>query len=228
MNNELAVTKHIRNLERDYMKEKIALLIIYLHDRSKLSVTNLAFDVDDLCNELKKNYSDLTLVEVRIALVEGTKNEYNALTVTNYVKWLNAYKEDKLAKAKQLKVYEERKALEPSDEEKEKMFQENLKHCIETYRRTKIVDDKGNAIYNRLERDGVISFSEAEKQSVREYAAINESTRLHTELNKSVNINDIRSIRQEIKKFNEGKVSLDSEIKRLLLERYLIKLIKNG
>ena len=228
MNNELAVTKHIRNLERDYMKEKIALLIIYLHDRSKLSVTNLAFDVDDLCNELKKNYSDLTLVEVRIALVEGTKNEYNALTVTNYVKWLNAYKEDKLAKAKQLKVYEEKKEVEPSAEEKEKMFQENLKYCIETYKRTKDVDDKGNAVYNRLERDGVISFSEAEKQSVKEYVFKSESARLYDELNKSANINEIRSIKQEIKKFNEGRVSLESKVKRLLLCRYLEKLIKNG
>ena len=226
MNSEIAVTKHIRNLERDYMKEKIALLITYLHNRSKISITNLAFDVDELCDELKKNYSDLTLVEVRIALVEGTKNEYNALTVTNYTKWLDAYKEKKLANAKQLKVYEEKKEVEPSDEEKEKMFQENLKYCIETYKRTKDVDDKGNAVYNRLERDGVISFSEAEIQSVKEYAFKSESARLYSELNKSANINDIRSIKQEIKKFNEGRVSLESKVKRLLLCRYLERITK--
>lgn len=228
MNSELAVTKNIRNLDRDYIKEKIALLITYLHDRSKLSITNLAFDVEELCRELKQNYSDLALVEVRIALVDGTKSEYNALTVTNYIKWLDAYKEKKIAQSKQLKVYQERKELEPSEEEKEKMFQENLNHCIETFKRTKEVEDKGNAIYNRLLKNGVISFSENEIQSVREYAHKVESARLHSELNNSVNINEIRTIKSEIRRFNEGNFSLESEVKRLLLGRYLKTLIEKG
>jgi hypothetical protein len=59
MNIELAKTKHIRTLDRDFLLEKIALLITWLHQRSKLSMSDLEFDVNELCRELKQNYSDL-------------------------------------------------------------------------------------------------------------------------------------------------------------------------
>jgi hypothetical protein len=221
MNIELAKTKHIRTLDRDFLLEKIALLITWLHQRSKLSMSDLEFDVNELCRELKQNYSDLTLVEVRIALSEGTKSEYNALNVTNYVKWLDAYKEKKIANAKNVKTYEEKKVIEPSDEEKEKAFQDNLNFCIENYKKHKVVSDQGNVIYNRLVKDNVINFPEQIIQSVREYAKAVESTRLNTAINKTANYNEVRILKQELKQLMEGKTSIESEVKRLLLERYL-------
>lgn len=196
----------------------------------KTTKDDLDFVVSNLAHCVKSDFANMTLKEVSEAFQNGVKLKYGdfvgGLSTSNFVFFLTKYKEQKQAIAKQLKEYEEKKEAEPSDKEKEKMFQENLKYCIETYRRTKDVDDKGNAVYNRLERDGVISFSEAEKQSVKEFAFESESARLYKELNKSANINEIRSIKQEIKNFNEGRVSLESEVKRLLLCRYLERITK--
>jgi hypothetical protein len=84
-----------------------------------------------------------------------------------------------------------------------------------------VVSDQGNVIYNRLVKDNVINFPEQIIQSVREYAKAVESTRLNTAINKTANYNEVRILKQELKQLMEGKTSIESEVKRLLLERYL-------
>lgn len=140
----------------------------------------------EIVNDIFTNFNGLTFDEIRLACSLGARGEYKSkpdevvyFSVKSVYEWLKAYlaKTKREAMQKQARFEQDRyKPKEPTEEEKkafsEFFIQEHIIKPYKVYAETGeyLFDNRGNVIYNKLDKLGVIPFTKERKKEIFERA----------------------------------------------------------
>ncbi len=142
--------------------------------------------IDALASEVKQSFKGLTLDEIKLACLCGSKHQYGDIMgvgVSQVLQWLSAFIADQRRhKAKKELILAQEVKEEPKEVTEEKSIEIAL-NAFETYKRKGNYDDYGNIIYNFLERKKVINFSDQRKNTIKEAVLKMELARLSAPLN---------------------------------------------
>jgi hypothetical protein len=119
-----------------------------------------------------------------------------------------------------LKVYTEPKYLEPSDAEKQAIFNKAVKTCYVHYKATGNILDYGNKICERLGKEGKIKMQQGEWENLLDYVRVAMANDLQNRLNKTASINEVRTLKEQIRELPSKKDWLKAEAMNLLLKKH--------
>lgn len=188
-----------------------------------------------LLDDIKSLHHGVDLVMVRTAFRNGLRKvygEFYGLNNKTYAEWINAAvkaeREAKQRDQKALPAAQTEKVL--SKEEKEKIFQEALKFCEDTFTSTGKVIDTGGAIFDQLWRRGIVKLNSEQVTEYKNRASQIMYASLESDRMKAVTNIDRSKIQQidiqmsQIMDENSSLVSI--EAKRLALTDYFKSLTK--
>lgn len=193
----------------------------------------------EIVNDIFTNFNGLTFDEIRLACSLGARGEYKSkpdevvyFSVKSVYEWLKAYiaTSKRAAMQKQARFEQDRyKKPAPTPEELRKLEDDFIKDCIlkpyKIYQETGeyLFDNRGNVIYNKLDKLGIIPFTAARKKEIFERAKNRVMIQLEQWLGP-----DTRRKYEHIKDGKgEGHELVKSEAKDMALREFL-KEMKEG
>jgi len=127
--------------------------------------------------DVKRHFPLLTVDELAIAIDNGVHGKYGnvvGLSPKDVYNWINAYSISNERRENQERLQKEQTEVkEPTDEEKEKLYFENLINAFEIFKEKGTFSDFGNAVYNYLDKKGKINFTVEQKEDFMRMALIN-------------------------------------------------------
>lgn len=161
-------------------------VIIILGHNAKFSDQERKLIEREIVNDIFTNFSGLTYDELRLVFSLGARGEYKTkpdevvyFSVASVYNWLKSYisKTKREAMQKQARFEQDQfKPKEITEEEKKKIADDFFRDCIlnpyKIYLETGeyLFDNRGNVIYNTLDKMGVIPFSKERKKEIFERA----------------------------------------------------------
>lgn len=188
----------------------------------QLSIKNFALS---LLSDIREYFKTITLQEVEIAIRNGVRKmygEYMGLNVVSFHGFIHAYKhslERTEALHKQLQHEKENQQGEPalSEQEADKLMDDACIEAFEQYKRTGKLMDWGSVKYLHLEKKGIITYDNEEKQEILEAA----KKRLQAERSltqQGGSLHDIIQAQKNVGIFSENE--LRSMARLVALERF--------
>jgi hypothetical protein len=132
--------------------------------------------IEEVAAYLQKKYKHYTFSQLKLACLRGVRGEYGTWYHLNYesvLKWLKSFHAEKMTADK--KLIEARKDEEKriSDEEKEYWQAEFIKGLMEAFKAHKDgkpFEDRGNAYYDHLDKEGLVNLTLEQKKAIFEEA----------------------------------------------------------
>jgi hypothetical protein len=194
----------------------------------------------EIVNDIFANFSGLTFEEIRLACSLGARGEYKSkpdevvyFSVKSVYEWLKAYiaTSKRAAMQKQARFEQDRfKKPEPTPEELKKLEDDFISECIlkpyKIYQKTGeyLFDNRGNVIYNKLDKLGVIPFTVERKKEIFERA----KNRVLIQLEQWLGPDTRRKYQQIQEGKGEGHELVKSEAKDLALRDFLREMKEVG
>jgi len=195
--------------------------------------------ITSVLTDVLLDFSHLTTQEVGIAFRRGSREEYGknyGISVRSYYSWLKTYcSQTKIEANKILLKLDVKKDVEPSEEEKRKIWNtwiSSMYRDYDDFKKNGIYNlyDMDNMLYNLLKENGLIKFSDKERVEIWEEA----KTQLKQRYNPLDTKNDSQrnSFFRMIEKIKSGDKSVEqkvsSQAKHIGLKIYLVNLSKNN
>lgn len=190
----------------------------------------IAMIATEVTSDIYRTYSMLSIQEIEQAFYEGVRynyGEYFGINILSINRWLRYYLENYHFKYVQM-VTKGMKLLnvktEPTDEEKERIVASGVNRCFETWKKTKMIIDYGNPVFDYLHQKGTIKLTDIEWENYLLKASIEVTTDLKI---KAQSVDRIE--RQDAKRILSGMESnneVESLAKRMALEDYFKKLAR--
>lgn len=127
--------------------------------------------------DVKESFPLLTVEEVCIAIKNGSRGKYGqpiGFAPKDAYNWINAYSISNERRENQERLQKEQAEVkEPTEEEKEKLYFDNLINAFEIFKEKGTFSDFGNAVYNYLDKKGKINFTVEQKEDFMRMALAN-------------------------------------------------------
>ena len=211
-----------------FLKVKMLIKMAYFNAGFKINgdtevemSDNLILMTRSFILELKSKYNIFSIEELDIIFRRGVLKEfgdYMGLSVVSFMSWVGEYYQQR-----QLAIFKNNDNLaksykepEISDQEKEEIMIKGVHRAFAEYKEKGQYHDFGNAIYNYLDKKGLIKFTPADKQSFMASARMN----LQLDTNEKIE-NGCRNVfeRNELFKFIKQLEQNDTSIhKRIISE----------
>jgi len=190
--------------------------------------------INYMINEVKNDFSNLTLEEVKIALKKGLRGYYGqvfGMNVKMMYSWLEGYvSETKAESLKYLTIIEKKEPEEKSDDHKRYLHFEWLKLCINAYEeyketgKTSFVDAKNN-LYDYIRyKLKLADLTKEEVDNIWQYAVLEYKS--NHSIEKSKNKYELVDFRLAIKKFQDGDYTEQEKVKFIARKIALNKLFE--
>lgn len=187
-----------------------------------------------MIEEIKNDFSNLTLEEVKIALKKGLRGYYGqvfGMNVKMMYSWLEGYvSETKAESLKYLTIIEKKEPEEKSDDHKRYLHFEWLKLCINAYEeyketgKTSFVDAKNN-LYDYIRyKLKLADLTKEEVDNIWQYAVLEYKS--NHSIEKSKNKYELVDFRLAIKKFQDGDSTEQEKVKFIARKIALNKLFE--
>jgi hypothetical protein len=211
-------------------------LIILGHSKKKFEDEERFLIEKEIVNDIFTNFSGLTFEEIRLACAMGARGEFKKkpdevvyFSVATVYNWLKCYIADtkREAMAKQARFEQDRYIPKPPTKEEllrhEAQFINDCilapyKHFLETGEYT--FDNRGNVIYNKLDKLGVIPFSKERKLEIFERA----KNRVLAKIEQYIGPDSRRKYKEIAEGKGEGHELVKSEAKDIALKEFLCEL----
>lgn len=167
--------KKIKDLTKSEICQKLAeILPKAIFDAGQSSdKLKLAGTINSVYPDLAKYFSNLTIDDISHAFHLGVRKQYGDYMGINPVtifQWLKGYVQDAKraeAKKKQSAYLDSiNKPKELTQEQKDEIMNEAIKKAFDLVRSGNKYDDIGNAIYNHLDKKGLIKFTKERKEQI--------------------------------------------------------------
>lgn len=180
-------------------------------------------------NDCRKHFSLLAVPEIAIAIdngVHGKYGEFVGISAAIVYKWLTEYSLSQIRKIKMLEINKP-EPFEMSNDDKEKMYWNNLVNAWEHYKEHGYYNDMGNAIYRTLEINKKINFTSEQKEifkSDAKHKLIKEFNPLK-HIGNFVKINECKLIIEGLNNGSENS-RIISEAKNIALNQFFKELLE--
>jgi hypothetical protein len=195
---------------------------------------------NEILKDIISKFSFLTFEEIKEAVRLGCRGEFKAspdeviiFSVATVYRWLKSYSDTLRREAlkKQARFEQDNvKKKEPTEEEKEKFEREFFWNCIiEPYKKyletdEYTFDNRGNVIYNKLDKFGLIPFTTERKKEFIEQA----KERVKATLVATITTDNLRKLREVEENRSEGYSLVKSEAKDIALRAFFKELKDQG
>jgi hypothetical protein len=222
---DLILSNPIRKAEYAVVYNSLIDLLGYAYSFCKQPIVDeqIKFEATELMRTLQSDYGMFSFKDVQSAFEQGLRGHYGqyyGLNMKTYCQFLTAKKSDLQEHNKQLKVYTEPKYLEPSEAEKQAIFDKAVKTCYTHYKSTGNILDYGNKICERLGKEGKIKMQPGEWENLLDYVRVVMANELQNRLNKTASINEVRTLKEQLRELPNKKDWLKSEAMNLLLKKH--------
>lgn len=208
------------------LSQAVTKAFFYLNYKPKSS-EEYGLIIDALLSEVVQHFKGLTLEEIKLACLHGSKGYYGdvmGIGVAQVLKWLDMF----MADSRRIKARKELSIARESKQECKQLTNDDYKNlalnAFEQYKKTGHYDDYGNIIYNFLEREDIINFCSQRKKEIK-------NTVLELELKKRstpFNIDEKRRFEREKNEILNGFGGLAGKCKRYALQVYFSELLEMG
>ncbi len=125
--------------------------------------------IDALLVEIKQNFRGLTLDEIKLACLCGSKHQYGEIMgvgVSQVLRWLSAFISDQRRHKAKRDLMLAQEARSSSREVTEDDYKELALNAFKKYKEVGKYEDYGNIIYDFLDCKNVINFSNQRKKDI--------------------------------------------------------------
>lgn len=219
-------------VSRDYLIDLLAAVI--WESGHNIEADEQKILINYMIEEIKNDFSNLTLEEVKIALKKGLRGYYGqvfGMNVKMMYSWLESYvSETKAESLKYLTIIEKKEPEEKSDDHKRYLHFEWLKLCINAYEeyketgKTSFVDAKNN-LYDYIRyKLKLADLTKEEVDNIWQYAVLEYKS--NHSIEKSKNKYELIDFRLLIKKFQDGDSTEQEKVKFIARKIALNKLFE--
>lgn len=183
---------------------------------------------NSLKNDLKDYHRFMTIEEIRESFRRGARKVYgdfHGINISTFTDWINKFRFDKERAdsiSKRERIMKPKEGL--THPEREQIFNEALKDCMEYFKQKGEVIDTGGAIFDGLWKRKKITLTPEQALSYKEQASKNEFMRLDNERKKASQKLDRMAINkidiQLSELIEDGNIAIKIEAKRLALTDY--------
>lgn len=133
--------------------------------------------------DLRKNFRQLTVGEIEYVIGRGVRGEYpdtHYLTISNVYKWLKHYVQNERGALMQ-KTKKQLPEHTISETEKQKIMKDGVIACFERYKKTGILEDWGNSVYEFLNESEIIRYTAQKKNEFMKQARLDYEKELESQ-----------------------------------------------
>jgi hypothetical protein len=235
MTNEVSLIKpaliglKIRKYDEITIKSSLAVIVekIFTLAGQNPEKKDIAVICRELASDLRKRYGGMTLAEVDYALnagVRGDYGEYYGINVVSINKWLKTYyNSDERREAQRSVVFPDlalpQKTV-PTKAELCAIETAAYDDALKLAKSGKYVPDRGNVVYDFLDKRGEIHFTDAEKHAFMRQA----QSELQSEARREAR-NAVQSVGYFLDRITTTGVIMRA--KRIALNEHLMRILKN-
>lgn len=202
----------------------ILFLGLNTHEQDRYAIKFMA------CDDVRGKFPLMAIKEISTAIELGVRGNYGevfGIAPKDIYNWLNSYSISNSRRENQEKLQKEQsERIEPTDEDKAKIYWNNLVKAWHLYKEHGYYNDFGNSVYNTLLINEKINFTIEQKEDFKRIALINLKSIYNPtqHVGNVVKVNEARSILNEIESSSHNS-RLIAEAKKIALNQFFKDLL---